>query len=228
MTMNRELAVALGNTIVTEGQRMACVNFYAADRTMSNRVAEFMRCKLWKKELQLVYGKKIDAMKQSIQNLDNLKGSIHEDKIPEMRTTLMAQIAEFEAERDEQIKLEATFELTEADKALKKALKKADGASDLVAEAVAKWFDCYGLNIRNTYFLDEILEHFGSKFDFKKFCATYGMDARALDVTRSLEMMYATAYTHMVGKTIKQAQIPSLIWEKYAPKKGNKKAKASK
>lgn len=205
------------------------VDFFKANRNLSERVVEFMRCRVWKKAIQLEFDSKIQAAKATIENYAKLEGSIMKEHAEEVRIAGLAQIAEFEKQRDEQIEAEAKFEFTEADKTFKKSLKSADGAADLIADAVCEWFENYGLDISDTYFLDEILNQFGSKFDFRKFVATNAQDARALDVTRALEMMYCTAYTHMISAgTIKAAQIPQIVQDKYAPKKKKSSKKSAK
>lgn len=205
---------------------MRKINFFKAERELSNIVVNYMQCKVWKKAIQLEYAKKIDALKVSIENLDKLEGSLLAEKSAEMRTLYLAQIAEYESERDAQIEKEAKFVLTENDKKFKKAIRKADTASDLQAKAVCDWFDVYGLDVSDSYFLDEILAYFGGKFDFKKFVKTNAQDARSFDSSKALEMLYCSAYTHMlrVG-TIKETQIPEIVREKYAPKKASKKSK---
>lgn len=209
--------------------KLGKVDFFTADRELSTRVVDFMRCKVWKKELQLKYSKEIESHELSLDKLDIYKGSIMEDRIPELRAAHMARIAELEFERDAQIEKETKFAFTEGDKEFKKVLKKAGTASDLVADAVCAWFATYGLDIRNTYFLEEVLGQFGSKFDFRAFVASNATDARALDVNRALEMVYCSAYTHMLqAGTIKATQIPELVRDKYAPKKAKKAKKASK
>ena len=205
------------------------VDFFKADRYMSLRVAEYARCRILKKEIQLAYAKKIDDINKALNNLANLKGSIIEKNIPSMRSAYLAQLAEYEKERDARIAEECKFEFTEHDKAFKKAMKNANTASDLQSDAVVAWFDVFGCDVRDSYFLDEVLAYFGGKFDFKQFVATNGEDGRVIDATRALDMMYWSAYTHMVRVgTIKATQIPELVREKYAPKptkKSNKKAK---
>lgn len=205
------------------------VDFFKADRSMSTRVVEYMRCKVWKKAIQLEYAKKINDVQKILDSLEKLSGSLIAEKSDDTKISCLAQIAKYEKERDEQIEKETKFSLTDADKVFKKAVKKADGAADLVAEAVCAWFKEYGVDVENTYFLEEVLSHFGSKFDFRKLVTTDGADARALDASRALDMMYATAYTHMatVG-TIKVAQIPEIVRDKYAPKKSKKQNKGDK
>lgn len=201
-------------------------DWFKADRVLSERVVEYMRCKVWKKAIQLEYDKKIGDLQDSIEKLNNLEGSVFADKLPEMRNLYLAQIADYEQKRDEQIKAEAKFDLSDNDKTFKKALAKAGTAADLQADAVIDWFNNYNLDISDSYFLEEVLAYFGGKFDFKQFVTTDAQDARKLDAARALEMVYCSAYTHMlrVG-TIKATQIPEIVREKYAPKAKKKSKK---
>ena len=206
--------------------KMRKVDFYVGQKEFSERVVEFMRCKVWKKAIQLEFQAKIDAANDIIDKIGNLDGSILAEHAEATRIAGLAQIAEYQKQRDEQIAKEAKFEFSEADKKFKKALKEADGSADLISDAVVAFFATYGLNVDGTYFLAEVLDTFGMKFDFKTLVATGGRDARAIDVNRALEMMYATAYTHMATvHVIKMTQIPEIVREKFAPKKSNKKSK---
>lgn len=192
---------------------MKRVQWFDAQRRLSDDVAEFMRCYVWRTELKLRYGKKIEGCKQSLENLKNLEGSIFADKIPEQREQYLARIAELEQELADEIERSAKFELSDEGKELRKALKKNPAAADL---AIYSFFKAYGLDVLNTQLIDEILNAAGEKIDNKTLVNTRGAVATAFDSTRCLKMVFVKAYEHMVcvGK-IKPVQIPDLMMDKY-------------
>ena len=224
--MKKTVITSVSATINARGN----VDFFCADRTMSTDVSTFMFCVVRRKEVEETYKKKIEEYKTSISNYDNLVGSVFEKDIPALKDTAYAEIAKLEAERDKILDEEATFKATNSDKdkAFKKALNKGL-ATDELAEEVAKWFDNYGIDVRNTYFLDEVLETFGSKVSIQTLVRTDGKKAMKLDSANALKNMYGVAYEHMVSVgTIKATAIPELLRDKYAPKKSGKKEKKSK
>lgn len=200
-------------------------DFFCADREMSNRVSEFFRCVLRKKEINLEYSNKIAELNNSVENLEKLAGSVMEEQIPTLKQAAYDQLKTFEEERTNLIKEQATFEYTQADKDFKKAMSKNPAADD-VMEEVAKWFDNYGLNVRDTFFMEEVCGTFGMKIDYKTMVKTEGKNVLKVDANNALKNMYACAYEHMVAVgTIKAAQIPELVRNKYMPKKTKKNNK---
>lgn len=201
------------------------VDFFQATRSLSDRVAEFFRCILEKKNINLEYDAKIKTLRESVENIENLAGSILADNMSVLKSATLEQIDTLEKQRADLIAEQATFEYTDADKSFKKALSK-NPSADIVAEEVCKWFDNYGLNIRGTLFLDEICGTFGDKIYMKEFVRTSGTNALKVDANNALKNLYAVSYQHMVRVgTIKPAQIPELVREKYAPKKSKKSSK---
>lgn len=204
------------------------VDFFTADRKMSEDVASFFRCILRKKEINLEYDKKIVTLSESIENLDKLAGSIMADQIPALKSAAYEQLKTYETERAKLIEEQAKFDYSESDKAFKKALSK-NPSADIVVDEVCKWFANYGLNIENTLFLDEVCGTFGMKIDFRTMVKTEGKAVLKLDANNALKNLYACAYEHMVqAGTIKAAQIPELVREKFMPKKTSKKSKKEK
>ena len=202
------------------------VDFFRADRELSERVAEFFRCVLHKKEINLEYSSKIETLEESIENLENLAGSVMQDQIPALKTAAYNQIKALKEERTKLLEEQAKFSDTELDKNFKKVLRK-NPSGDIVADEVCKWFDNYGLDIRGTLFLEEVCASFGMKIDIKTMVVTDGKSVLKLDVNNALKNMYGCAYEHMVQVgTIKPAQIPTLVREKFSKK--TKKAKKTK
>ena len=192
---------------------MKKVNYFDADRTMSLRVAEFMRCHVWKTEIRLRYAESIKKAEEALELIDNLKGSIHESQIGQMKTEQLAKIASLTKERDALIAEEATFELSFNDKQFKKAVK-AD--STFAENAIINWFKAYHLDVSDTALVDEILSATGEKISNRTLVNSRGKVATAFNDGNCLKMLYAKAYEHMVNAgTIKPVQIPSLMMDKY-------------
>lgn len=210
---------------------MKKVDLFQADRTMSGRVEEYVKCRVLRKAIMKDFGDQIKAIDTSIANLEKLKGSILENTIEESRANFLVARADLVAKRDKQIEAEAIFEFTKADKEFKKALKGLSMDSPVIAEQVVAWFKNYNLDVADSELLKDILEAIGGKEDFHKLVDSDGVDGITVDNNRALSMLYWTAFKHMatVG-TIKPAQIPEIISNNFgekarAAKKAAKKAK---
>lgn len=192
---------------------MKRLDWFVADRNLSEEVAEFMRCYVWRAELKLRYGKKIQDCKDAVEKLEVLRGSIHEDQIPVQREQYMARIAELEQELEQELEKQAKFDVSDAGKELRKALKKNPASADL---AIYTFFKTYHLNVLDTGLIDEILNAAGEKIDNKTLVNSKGAVVTAFDSTRCFKMVYAKAYEHMVlAGTIKAVQIPEMMMDKY-------------
>lgn len=201
---------------------MKKINYFDADRSLSIRVSEFMRCYVWKTEIKLRYQSQIEEAEKSLDLIDNLKGSIHESAA--MKDAQILKIAELKTERDKLIAEEANFVLTEADKEFKRKVRK----NPVCAEsAIIDWFAEYNLDVSDTALVDEILSATGEKLSNRQIVASRGKVVTAFNETNCLRMLYAKAYEHMVNAgTIKVTQIPSLMMDKYSPKKKASKKSA--
>jgi len=210
---------------------MKRVDWFKADRSLSQHVVDFMRCFVWRKDIELRFKADAEDIDKGIASLEKLQGSILADKIPEMRQVYLARKAELEQQKREQIRKEATYALSEADKELKKSLTKyaRDNSADPVA-AICKWFGQHGMPIKeDNPILDEIFRATGEKIDLRTVVGTSGRVVTNFNSGNCFKMVFAKCYEHMcqVG-TIKEVQIPKAVAEKYAPKqKKSKKAVAA-
>jgi len=207
------------------------VDLFTAKREMSINVAEYTRCVILRKKIQMEYKAQIESVQNALDNLENLKGSIHEDKIPEMRKTYEESLVALVKARDEQIEAEAKFEKTAGDKRFVKALKNSHvyGYSTITG-AIREWFQDYGLDVADTTLESEIRDAIGGKVNFNELVDSCGTSAITVDNNRALQMLYWTTFKYMVVVgTIKEAQIPDIIRNNYgrkaiAAKKEAKKA----
>lgn len=201
---------------------MRKINWFDANRSLSNDVVDFMRVFVWKAELNEKFARKQAELDSNIAGLENLRGSISEDKIPAMREAYLARKAELDIQHKEQLEKEATYTLSESDQKLKKALSAyARGKKDATNPdiAIVSWFLDHGLDVRETGIIDEILNGAGENLHVKTLVRTNGTVVTRFNAGNAFKMVFAKSYEHMVNAgTIKAAQIPELIAEKYAPK----------
>lgn len=207
----------------------AKVDFFQSAKTLSTRTSEFFRVVLKKAELNAVYSSKISANETSISAIDDmLNGNTHMDvsaeELNKMRENYITMNESLKKEWDKLVLEQATFELTKEDKAFKKAMKNATSIED-VKKAVRDFFKAYKLTVDNTTFETAVLEAIGKKVNVKTLVKSNGTKALVWDVTNALKNLYAVSFEWMVeAGTIKNADIPSVLAEKYA-KKPSKKSK---
>lgn len=201
------------------------LDWFVADKKLSQDVSEYMRCVIWRKEINLRYSKQIEALRDSIEGLKLFEGSVLADTIPQRRAEYLERIVELEAERDKLIDEQAHFELTEPMRKLRKQLKTARDC-DL---AIRSFFLTYHIDVVGTGLIEEILNAAGEKsFDASTFVNSRGAVVTCFDATRAFQHVFSKAYEHMVfAGTIKAHQIPELMMDKYdlARRKARKDAK---
>ena len=202
------------------------VDFFKADRELSERVSEFVHCIIHKKAIQAEYDAEIKKYNKKFESYDNLAGSYCEDEIPTLKQEALDKIQELKDEKQELLDKCKKFEYTDSDKEFRKSLR-ADGVSRKeIAANVCYWFDLYGLDISNTTFLFEIMDGIGKKTDMRTFVQSNGAKLLVVDANKALQCLYLTAYEYMIAAgTIKTADIPEVLREKYAKKPISKSAK---
>ena len=203
------------------------VNMFTADKAMSDRVAEFMRCKVWGITLKTRLRKEIGELETKIANVKNLKGSILDkgDAIEKMIVGYQEEIKAAEEKCEKQLEEEAKFDYTENDNKFFKAYKAAENR-DGVTAAVREWCECkeYHLDIADTTFLDNIVEAISGA---RKLGASAIIRSEAKKFTndkRSKGDILAILYGRLAEKmleagTLKAEKIPEDIRAYYAPKK---------
>ena len=215
------------NTTVTNNN--AKVDFFQSARTLSTRTSEFFRCVIKKAELNTIYSSKIDANENSIAAIDDMleKGSdldVTIEDLNRMRDNYITINEGLKIEWHKLIKEQATFKYTEQDNAFRKAMKSATCLED-VKTAVENFYKAYKLNVAGTTFETAVLESIGKKVDTKTIVKSNGTKAMKYDVTNALKNLYGVGFEWMVeAGTIKPADIPSVLTDKYTKKskKNNK------
>ena len=215
------------NTTVTTNNTK--VDFFQSARTLSTRTSEFFRCIIKKAELNIIYSSKIDANEKSIAAIDDMleKGTnldVTVEDLNRMRANYVTINEGLKVEWDKLLKEQASFEYNEHDKKFRKAMKDAKCLED-VKTAVENFYKAYKLDVTNTTFETAVLESIGKKIDTKTVVKSNGTKALKYDVTNALKNLYGVGFEWMVeAGTIKPADIPSVLTDKYTKKskKNNK------
>lgn len=213
-------------TVVTNNAK---VDFFQSARTLSTRTSEFFRCIIKKAELNTIYGSKIDANEKSIAAIDDMleKGTnldVTIEDLNRMRANYVTINESLKVEWDKLLKEQASFEYNEHDKKFRKAMKDAKSLED-VKTAVENFYKAYKFDITGTTFETAVIESIGKKIDTKTVVKSNGTKALKYDVTNALKNLYGVGFEWMVeAGTIKPADIPSVLTDKYAKKskKNNK------
>jgi len=207
---------------------MKKTDLFKANKGMSTRVEDFMRTKVWGITLKARCKAEIEKAQASIEGLKNLDGSVLADKGEESIKALESHIFELQEKLANQLKEEATFELTENDKNLYKAYKEAESA-DAVINAITEWFAAYELKVTGendivVAILDAISgkKRAGAKVIINSGATKFVEDKRTK--TDVIGLFYGTLAERMleVG-TLKATAIQEDVREFYAPKKKDKK-----
>lgn len=211
----------------------ARVDFFKSARTLSTRVAEYFRVVIKKEELRVTYSTKIQNNINSIAGIDDAleKGTkldVTKEELEKMRENYVSMNESLQNEWDNLVEEQANFELTGNDKKFRKAVKNAKSIDDLRI-ACRAFFREYKLVIDNTTFESALIESIGKRIDKRTVVTSGGTKCMNYDSTNALKNMYGVSFEWMVeAGTIKNADIPSVLVDKYAKKdskKGKKKAK---
>lgn len=202
------------------------VDMFKADRAMADRVAEFMTMKVWGITLKVRLNKDIKKLEDSIQGLENCRGSMVGVDVDVAIARNRALIDDKRKKYEEQVKNEALFAWTDADNAFFKAYRNAETMAQ-VYTALEKWFEVYHLDVAQTNLEDDIINairggrNATARQIINSGATRFTTDKRAKNDV--LKLIYGKLSEKMleVG-TLKPATIPEDVREYYAPKKANK------
>lgn len=210
---------------------MKKTDLFKANREMSNRVAEFMRTKVWGITLKARCQKEIKEAQDGIKGLEKLKGSVLEEESRKSIIALEARILELNENLAKQLEEEAKFEYTQNDKDFYNSYKDAKDNTG-VADAIIAWFKVYNLDVTGEN--DIVISIMDAISGKKKASAKTIINSGAEKFTEDkrtkgdvLGLLYGTLAERMleVG-TLKPTAIQDDVKEFYAPKK--KETKESK
>lgn len=207
---------------------MRKTDLFKANREMSERVAEFMRTKVWGITLKARCQKEIKEAQTGIDGLKKLKGSILGENAHNDIIALEAHITELNEKLKKQLEEEALFEYTKEDGEFYKAYKNATNNTE-VANAIIGWFKVYNLEVtsENDIVVSIMDAISGKKKASAKTIINSGAERFVEDKRTKGDIMgllYGTLAERMleVG-TLKPTAIQDDVKEFYAPKKKDKK-----
>lgn len=203
------------------------VDLFQADKTMAERVSDFMQKKVWGITLQARYKKEVETIQASIEGLRKLEGSILAEQTEGNIKALEDRITKLNEALQKQKEEEATFAFTEADLTLYTAYKKAT-TNAMVYSAIVEWFQGYNLDVNNTSFIQGFMEALGGKMpNNNKGIIRSGatiFNAEKRTKTNFLKVFYGELAEAMLkAGTLKATAIPEDVRDAYAPKAKAKK-----
>lgn len=205
------------------------VDLFKADKTMAERVSDFMSKKVWGITLQARYKKEVETIQVSIEGLRKLEGSILAEQTEANIKALEDRIVELTEALKEQKEEEATFSFTEADEAMYTAYKKAT-TNAMIYSAIVEWFKGYNLDVDGTMFIQSMMDAIGGKQPnnnkgiIRSGATVFNAEKRTK--TNFLKVFYGELAEAMLkAGTLKATAIPEDIREFYAPKAKTKKDK---
>lgn len=203
------------------------VDFFKADKEMSERVAQFMRVKVWNVTLKARLKKTIGACESKIANLEELAPSTGKDYTEDI-AILNGLIEQAKADYDKAVKESEKFELTENDKTFYKLY--ADSDKDTI-QAIIHWFSKYNLEVdEDTNIVLDIFSVISGGRRLTDRQIVRSNAEKFTDDVRTkndvLTLFYGRlAEAMMQAGTLKASEIPEDVREYYAPKKNKKKSK---
>lgn len=203
---------------------MKKTDLFKADKVMSERVADFMRTKVWGITLKARFKMESETILASIDGLKKLDGSILANKGEDSIKALEEKLADLENKLAEQLKEDAKFDFTDNDKTFYKSYKDAT-TEDEVCKAIIEWFATYNLKVSSDNdIVISILDAISGK---KRASASVVIKSGATQFTENkrtksdvIGLFYGTLAERMleVG-TLKPSAIQEDVREFYAPKK---------
>ena len=209
---------------------MKKTDLFVAKREMSERVAEFMRTRVWGITLKARCKKQIDELICAINGMEKLRGSVLWDETEKAIAELNSQIVEHEEKLAKQLEEEAKFSYTQNDKTFYDAYKEAKEGEG-VATAICNWFAEYELTVTGENdIVASIMDAISGKRKASATTVIRSGAERFVEDKRSkgevLGLLYGVLAERMleVG-TLKPTAIQDDVKEFYAPKQKAKKSK---
>lgn len=208
---------------------MKKTDLFKADKVMAERVADFMRTKVWGITLKARFKKEEETILASIEGLKKLDGSILAENGENSIKALEKKLEELAEKLSKQLAEESKFDFTDNDKNFYKGYKSATTEEE-VNNAIIGWFKVYNLEVsKDNDIVIAINDAISGK---KKASASTIIRSNAtkfVDSKRSkgdvIGLLYGVLAERMleVG-TLKATEIQEDVREFYAPKKKEKKA----
>lgn len=202
---------------------MKKVDMFKADRQMAVRVAEYMRTKVWGITLKTRLKKELASYEEQLKIIADPEQRVMTAEEAEGFRRRVEARAKFAKEKfDAQMKEEARFELTDADKAFYAAYKGAD-TDDKIKQAIVAWAKVYDLDLTGTDLLAELFRAISGARKLGASAIIRSEATKFTDDKRTKNDVLSILYGRMAEKmleagTLKPQAIPEDIREYYAPK----------
>jgi len=197
---------------------MKNIDMFKAQREFADRVAKFVDLKVLRAEYAEDYRVQTSATKKLIESTSKtLEGSIFAESIPERLAQYQADLDAFRVAYEERLAQMDKFELSDDEKALRKALKGVScDDTTVIKKALQDFFSKYDLDIKGTDFEKSLLNTLGGKVDMRKFVKSEGTDGVSFNTSGALNLIFWVTFNYMVSAgTIKAAMIPDCLKAKY-------------
>lgn len=197
---------------------MKKIDMFLANKEFADRVAKYVDLKVLRAEYAEDYRVQVSATKKLIENTEKtLRGSLFADSIESRLAQYESDLESFEVAYKDKLDKMDKFELTEEEKALRKALRplSCDDTAK-IKKALCDFFENYGLDIKGTDLEKSLLNALGGKVDMRKFVKSEGTDGVSLASGTALNLIFWVTFNYMVSAgTIKAANIPDCLKSKY-------------
>lgn len=198
---------------------MAKINFYLADRNMTDDVVNFVVDKVERTAINKKYNAEIKALEAKIVFWNEIKIASDEEK----QTKIKELQAELEKLNDEHSIELARYKYTptQADKAFKKRLEISNGDTTTMALAFIKWLnESWNLPTDDLNFaMSAITNARSTSQNITRFIESDGKKILKLSANGTLKNCYCYLYETLCElQLIKPAQIPSILLDDYLKK----------
>lgn len=210
----------------------AKVDFFKADKALKARVVEFMNAKVWGIVLRKRAAAEREQFVTAIAAQMKLSGSIFDDDSRKTIANYQAKIDEIDKKLAEQLKKEAAFDYTDADRELYKQYKAAQTDRE-VWGGMCTWFSTYNLKVTDdkggmTAQLADLFEVVGGGRNLGQGAVIRANAEQFTDDKRTrndfLRLFYGRLSEQMMqAGVLNPVEIPEDVREMFAVKKQGKK-----
>lgn len=204
--------------------KMAKVDVYAADKTLYDRIAEFLQCNVKAITLRTRYNKRIAAYETILEEKKRPdKVWISEDAKAEAIAAVEKDLADLRAEFKRHMDAQARFQYTSGDEVFYN--KYANATCDMhIQLAFVEWAAFYNLKVENTDLCNRVIKAVGGRTSTTpRQKVNGGKCNRTRQKNDVLKVMYGEVADYMVEKGLTlPMQFDDDIKAAYAPKKRNR------
>ena len=196
---------------------MSKIQFNQTSKEGTQLVCDYVYNHMNNKGLRYHYADLIAPKKAALQSItENPLKTLTPEENADLRQKYAEEISALKAECDK-LAEQYKYTATDADKALKKAVRTAETEAQLCT-AIATWLGQFGLKTVGTdcTFAHDVIKRAGHKVDYKKFVATEGAECTDTNDGNLLKMAYFALYEALVCvKYVKAVDVPAFMKEHF-------------